>query len=340
MSVTIRDIARASGYAPSTVSQALSNTGSLKRKTREHIREVARKLGYYDPVEAIGTHVDVRGKSFFIVMPGSAPVPPVQEHEKVYAETFPGRVLKGIGDALESVRAVPILMSGNQFISSGDNERVATIVVGGNVDAELTQALRQSEPPVVVVGSHVPANDIAAVEVDFVSAIRDVVRHLVELGHRRIALLNGPPTTLTSDQKLTGFVRAAFDHGLDAGMIAAVENSQEAAKEKALALLTSAWREATAIVCAYETLAIGVLHAAYELGISIPGDLSVTACHDDGPSMMAIPPLTTAALPSERMGRLAVSLALSVGSNRDLDGVRLVVAPDLVVRSSTGPPGK
>src|SRR5690606_11689864 len=155
-----------------------------------------------------------------------------------------------------------------------------------------------------------------------------------------IGFVNGPLTWRTSNQKLTGFVRSAFDFNLPLHYITSVADPWNTADVTALlkSLLASEWKQVTALVGAYESIGVAALRAAKALGMDVPTDLSVLTCPDEGTACSGEPPLATVALPVVRMGKLAALLVVSATRNADVIGTRFVVQPALVVRESTAPP--
>lgn len=334
MPVTIREIARKVGMSPSTVSQALSGKGKLRWETRMRVRAAARELGYYLADDPFGINPVISGRPIRIVFGGQQRAP---EASKLGA--FASRVLDGVQSVLRPYRT--------HLVWGSDADAgvvlpglIGTLVIGGAVSNALVQAIEATHLPAVTVGCHVDScSTLGAVEADAIEGIRLSVAYLYELGHRRIALLNGSQSTRTSDQKLTGFLRACHDYGLPACYIASVDPpwSFDHALPLARSLLSSAWTGVTAVIAAYESLGAAVLEACRELGRSVPGDLSVIAYHDEELAGSTTPKLTAVSLPLYQMGRLAATHLVAASENTDLVGVRIVLPPRLSVRESTGP---
>ncbi len=162
------------------------------------------------------------------------------------------------------------------------------------------------------------------------------VRHLRELGHRRIGHLAGPQTVSTGLWRREGFERAMAEAG--GGPVAVAAAYDREAGERAAELLL-ADDGLTAIACANDLLALGAVAAARRCGRRCPADIAIVGYNDMPLIDILDPPLTTIRISSEEMGR-AAGLRLLRAIGEDVGGIdRTVVAPALVIRGSTAPPG-
>jgi LacI family transcriptional regulator len=161
--------------------------------------------------------------------------------------------------------------------------------------------------------------------------------HLLDIGHRRIAVVAGPRLLTTVSHRVDGFVEAlrARNVLLSAGQVVASDFSEEGGYRGTVELLNRGL-ESTALFCASDVMAIGALQALKERGIRVPEDLSLVG-FDDIPIMRQLTPaLTTVSLPLERMGEAAMNMALGPGETRRR---RVQMEPaTVVVRESTAPP--
>jgi DNA-binding LacI/PurR family transcriptional regulator len=201
-----------------------------------------------------------------------------------------------------------------------------------------------------------PLPHIASVNVDDHGGGCAAAAHLLELGHRRIAVVttgDGPagvaarPTVdavagkYVSRERLAGYLDALGPAGVRPLVHVQHDNSEDEAYEAALVLLR---REdpPTAVLCNSDVLAVGVLHAAEELGLDVPGDLSVVGFDDSPLARRVRPMLTTVRQDVEAKGKAATSVLLegmarAGGSGR---AKRVVLPTELVVRDSTAPPAR
>ncbi|MGO4753080.1 substrate-binding domain-containing protein, partial [Streptomyces sp. 2MCAF27] len=163
-------------------------------------------------------------------------------------------------------------------------------------------------------------------------------RHLVELGHRRIAMVSGPDHDFCR-ARLSGYVAALAEAGLptDPGLLVKTQLTREHGYVAARELLSRPDRP-TAVFTANDMQAVGVYQAARELGLGIPHDLSVVG-FDDVPAVAWMdPPLTTVHQPLAEMATAATELALALGRGEAVPQVGLEIVTTLTVRESTAPP--
>jgi DNA-binding LacI/PurR family transcriptional regulator len=168
---------------------------------------------------------------------------------------------------------------------------------------------------------------------------RAAVRHLTGLGHRRIAMIGGPPDVLCCTARLDGYRSGLEAAGVpaDPDLVVRADLTREAGRVAARELLARPDRP-TAVFAANDLQALGVYQAARERGLSIPGDLSVVG-FDDLPVVAWVdPPLTTVHQPLTEMARAATELALTLGRGEQAPQTGLEIATTLTVRGSTAPP--
>jgi DNA-binding LacI/PurR family transcriptional regulator len=212
------------------------------------------------------------------------------------------------------------------------------IVVSARLSVEQHAQLRSRAIPLVVLDpSGEPAHGTPSVGATNWNGGLIAARHLLELGHRRIAMVNGPDEYLCCRARLDGY-RA----GLDAAGVPAdpslvrvaplyVEGGRDAARELF-------GERPTAIFAANDLQALGVYEAAREAGLRIPEDLSVVGFDDLAFTQWSQPPLTTVRQPLLRMGAAAADLVMDLAAGRTPEQERIELATTLVVRRSTAPP--
>lgn len=189
-----------------------------------------------------------------------------------------------------------------------------------------------------------PTGELPA-DVPFVGATnwtggRSATRHLLDLGHRRIAMVAGPDRVLCCRARLDGYRAAMEATGVPvtADLIAHADLTREAGRAAALTLLDRPDRP-TAIFASNDLQALGVYSAARALGLRIPADLSVVGFDDLPLAAVVDPPLTTIHQPLTEMAAAATELALALGRGQGTSRVGLELATTLTVRESTAAPG-
>ena len=166
------------------------------------------------------------------------------------------------------------------------------------------------------------------------------VRHLVGLGHRRIGMAAGPQTTTTGQERLEGGRAALRKHRvrLDEDLVVVAEGFQEENGYLAGRRLLRTGEPPSAVLCANDLIALGVLRAARELGLKIPADLSIVGFNDVPRSDLLDPPLTTVHVPQHEMGVRAANLLIAAIEGEPIEQRRIVLETKLIDRGSTAAP--
>jgi DNA-binding LacI/PurR family transcriptional regulator len=189
-------------------------------------------------------------------------------------------------------------------------------------------------PAVVLLNRRVP--DRASVVLDSAGGMKQAVRHLAELGHRRCVFVSGPRRSWSNQQRKQGLRAAAPAHGIEYDVIGPVAPQFQSGLECAEEILKTG---ATAVLAYNDLVAVGILSRLAELGVGVPEQLSVVGFDDIPLAAMVIPPLTTVSLPTMRAGATAVEVLLDrLQSRSPLPPTVRNLPATLVVRGTTGPP--
>jgi LacI family repressor for deo operon, udp, cdd, tsx, nupC, and nupG len=201
------------------------------------------------------------------------------------------------------------------------------------------RALVERKLPVVFVNGYLDDVEAPFISSDESAAMELAVGHLVALGHRRIGFASGPERFLVVQRKLAGF-RTSMKAQLGLGdqavdeLVALSMFGVEGGAAAAGRLLDA---DATAVVCGSDMMALGVIRAARQRGLSVPADVSVVG-YDDAPMVeFTDPPLTTVRQPVHAMGLAAVQALLEDVRGHTTPHTEYLFRPELVVRNSTGP---
>jgi len=230
--------------------------------------------------------------------------------------------------------------------SGGDsffNEVRGVITAGGLVSRSLLGSIRERGLPAVIIGGHLPGSDIPSVGSNNAEGVRDAVRHLTDLGHRRIGLINGPTDTYTSLEKKAGYLSALAEAGIaaDLSLIRWHDGPSGFDVEDAIAMtgeLLDLDQRPTAIVFASDGMALAGMSACRSRQLSIPGDISILGFHDDPDAQMASPQLTTVRVDRHEWGAAAVRRMLTALDDGATTADRLLLPTNLIVRDSTSTP--
>jgi LacI family transcriptional regulator len=171
------------------------------------------------------------------------------------------------------------------------------------------------------------------------SGARNLTRHLVGLGHRRLGFICGPAGWIAGQERLSGYNSALAEARVlaDPELLRFGEADTDTGRRAGGELLDLA-QPPTAIVCFNDKIAVGVLQAAAERGLRVPRDLSVTGFDDIDVSRATSPQLTTVRQPLQEMGRMAVTTLVRLLERQRLDALHIELATEVVIRGSTATP--
>jgi DNA-binding LacI/PurR family transcriptional regulator len=210
--------------------------------------------------------------------------------------------------------------------------------------------------PVVAISAHGSEEGVTHIVLDHLKAAEMALRHLYDLGHRKIAFMRGPQAIPDSEFRWEGIEHAACELGLelDPELVTRIDasNGSGSWSENAgthpmspeigyvpMVQLLEKTREFTAVFCFNDIAAIGVIRALNESGLSVPGDVSVVGFDDIQSAAFCTPSLTTVRQPLNEMGKRGARILLERIANPEKTelAAEVVMEPELVVRESTGP---
>jgi DNA-binding LacI/PurR family transcriptional regulator len=321
--VTIARIADAAGVSVPTVSKVVNGRADVAPQTRERVERLLHEHGYRRPAPALETRSQLLDVVFnelespwaMEIIKGVEEVG--REHGLgvvLSAQEGPGALGRSWVDAVASRRSVGLIL-----------------VVSELTPAQIGRLTARSIPFVVVDPAGQPAPDVPAVGATNWNGGLEATRHLLELGHRRIGMIGGPPTMLCSRARVDGYRAALETAGLevDPDLLRWGTFHLEAGYEEGRALL-SLPEPPTAIFAGSDLQAFGVYEAARVMGVEIPRQLSVIGFDDLPMARWVGPPLTTIRQPLTEMAATAARMVLGQGEER-----RVELATTLVQRQST-----
>ena len=329
---TIREIADQAGVSIATVSRVLNGRGDVSDETRDLVSRVIRENGYTANRNARGLSAGRTGLVGVVV-------------PLVFPAYF-AYILAGAAEALFE-RDLQIVLSptGNEYareVSVFNRLHGVTdgslIILPEESSEELERHLDNGFRFVVIDPLMQLDERIPSVSAANTSGADQAMRHLLQLGHRRIAHITGPKGWLATEDRRRGY-RAALaaagtlpDPGLEAEAIPEIDSGRDAAT--ALLALPD---PPTAIFAFNDNIAIGAVQAARARGLRVPDDLSVVGFDDVEHATVVTPALTTVRQPLAEMGRTAVSLLSRLMERQSLETLHVELATRLVVRDSTAP---
>ncbi|MEJ5239252.1 MAG: LacI family DNA-binding transcriptional regulator [Limisphaera sp.] len=333
--VRLKDIALRAGVSVMTVSKALRDAPDVAEATRARIQALAREMGYVP--DAVAQGLRTRATRLFGVI-----IPAVTH--PVYA-----RILLALeerthelGYDLICAHTLNLLEREEYAIRRMLSRRVEGLflcpVPRLQGEARIYQELAASQTPVVLLGQPPPhCEQFPSAAGDDVTGAYLATRHLLELGHRRIAFLAGPIAAPWAQERLEGYRRALREEGIEPEdrLLFPGGTTIEDGVHAAQHLLTEA-PDATAVFASNDLTAIGCGHYLLEHGVRIPQDMSLVGYGNTLAAEYFRVPLTTLRQPKRRLGNAAMNLMSRLLRRQSAESIRLPVT--LAVRASTAPP--
>lgn len=339
--VTMQDVAEQAKVSKTAVSLAFNDNSRLSDATLKHILAVAADLGYsQDPAaRMLRTR---RTNSLGLLLP--------QQLDKVLENPYYSQFLQGIGQICQREGFTLLLappLRGSMLKTIPYAAVDGFIVSGLEYDRGEVSALRQRGIPFVLVDSEIHEG-VPSVEIEDGDGIEQLVRHLLDLGHRSIAILaietgidggyvnwRGPML-----RRMQGTIAALAAYDLtpeSRGILLREVQCTRAGGKKAFQEMWAQQERPTAIVAFSDIIALGVLDAARESGVSVPGEVSVSGFDDLAEASWSMPSLTTVRQPIESKGRLAAEfLVESISAADSSRAHQQRLHTTLLVRDSTG----
>lgn len=335
---SIREVAARAGVSLGTVSNVLNHPEIVAASTRERVLQVIKELGF------------VRNGSAHQLRSGSSLCIGLVVLD--VANPFFTEVARGVEDAANEAGYVVILCNSDdsaekelRYLHVLEEQRTAGILITPvQDDPGYLERLRQQEIAVVLLdrsgGSSEPGN-LCSIAVDDVLGGELATRHLLELGHRRIAFVSGPLSIRQCAERRAGMVRAIEAAGLDPQQVildVPTASQNATSGEKCVDLLLHAQCRPTATFCANDLLALGVMRGLRQHGIAIPEEMALIGYDDVEFASSLSPALTSVRQPKYQLGYTATELLLNeVNEAWQHQHKQVVYQPELIIRASTVP---
>ena len=327
---SIKDVAKLAGVSTATVSRTLSMPEKVSERTRMRVLRAVEDTGYRLNTAARQFRRQ-RTETILVVVPdiGNPFFSNIIQGIETEAQRQGYRVVLGESDS-----------SQREMTSYAGymRQQHADGAILLSVDRASEFAAESQNMPVVMACEYLPKSPFPTVRINNSQAAMDAVSYLIDLGHRRIAYINGPADSPLCKDRLRGYTRAMKTAGLaiEPQWVAAGDYSPESGRLAAIELLQLK-NPPTAIFTASDPMAIGALRAATELGVSIPGQLSLIGFDDIRFAEYMSPSLTTVHQPREDIGRTAMENLFKLLRGEAV-AAKTVLEHQLVIRESTGKP--
>lgn len=323
------------GVSQSTVSRALRGDPRVREETRQRVDAAARRLGYVPNSLAAGLVSRSTRTVAVIVSDLSNPF-------------FPA-LLTPVYDELQLMGYRVVLFTERTDIPTGqetlrrllDRSIDGVLVTTATLDSRFTTELQQRGLPIVLLNRYIDGLDVDRVLSDNRGGAEIGGRHLLDMGHRRIAVIRGPANTSTSRDRLAGLAEALAEGGapLDAGLLREGTYSHQSGYQHTRELLRLP-DPPTAIACGNDVVAFGAIDAVLSLGKLVPRDVSILGFDDIPMAAWEVFQLSTLRQPIGDMARAATRmLAERIESPSAIGPGRMqIFATSLVRRTTVGPP--
>lgn len=333
---TLRDVAEAAGVHAATASRALNpkTRGLVNAETARRVLRAAEALGYR-PNPIARSLKTAKSHTIGLVIPD------------LTNPLFPP-IVRGIEDVLGPAGYTALIGNTDNdpqreeaLVASLRSRHVDGLIIAtARLEHPLLRHLHEQRVPMVLINRRTAEVDIGCVIPDDAAGISQAVKHLADLGHRRIAHLAGPQTTSTGVTRANAFRTAVREHGLDddPSLIVTCDYWSEQEGARALRHLLDSGVEMTAVVAGNDLVALGCYDVFAERGISCPDDVSVVGFNGMPFLDKLRPPLTTVAIPQYQIGVEAARMLLELFAEPDRPPRSVLLPLTLVVRGSTAPP--
>ena len=330
MAHTMREVAKRAGVSLATVSRVLNNTQYIAEETRRRVLDAVREFNYFKNVHARRLATG-RSDLFGLV---------ISEIANPY---FP-EIIRGY-QAMAWNRGFDVLICNTEY----DRERTKAVmrklresdvrgvaIVTSSVDKSMVSELTAAGIPAVLCNSEPASKLVGNISIEYEHGVKKAIAHIVELGHRRSAVIAGP-----ADNRTAVTIKNALVSGLTArGMkpVCVLESDYRVdAGASAVREILSRKETPTVVFCGNDLIAMGAMSALEESGARVPEDVSVIGIDDIFFAFLARPPLTTISVPREQLGVKAFEALERMLKLKRQKGSNYVLETDLVVRKSTAP---
>jgi LacI family transcriptional regulator len=333
--VTIQDVAARAGVSAMTVSRVLNQPARVAPATRERVEQAIRELGFVPNALARGL---LRGRTHTVALLVSD-----------IGNPFFTQIVRGAEDVAQRNGYIVILANSDespekerQYVQTLLSRQIDGLLVApvGNASRPLLDMLIRHHKPFVLIDRTIDGVQADTVVGDSVGGARMLTEHLIGLGHRRIALINGSAEVSTARERRRGYVEGLRLHGIEAHpeLIAEGNFKREGGRRAAKQLLALPPDERpTAILADNNFHAIGAIEVLRDAGVVVPDDMALV-CFDDTELVSAIQPfLTVVSQPARTFGTIGMQFLLERLDGGETQPPRKVVLPpELTVRISCG----
>jgi LacI family transcriptional regulator len=337
-SITIKDIAKKAGVAHSTVSLVMNNKGYVSESLRKKVLKTAKDLGYEPNLIARG----LINKRFPVV----AAIFP--ENPAFFTITYFVQIISGIQDVCKDTDNALMIFNldqtqGESYYQVSKKWLTNNLIIM-NIDYtrdmyQDIKILKKNNISFVLINKYLGDDDVSYINVDNFDGVHQALKHLIDLGHTEIGLINGDLNAPDGMERFDAFKRILKEYNLKFDPEYVYEGgyfSFDCGEKAALQFLNSK-KKPTAVFSASDNLAIGFMRVIKTKGFSVPSDLSLVSFDDSLEANYVTPRLTTVRQPLVEIGREAARLVLKQSAEKKFKTKHVTLKTELIVRESTKP---
>lgn len=337
MTVTIKDVAKLAGVAPSTVSRVIANNPRISEATKKRVKEKMAELGYHPNFNARSL-ASQNSQAIGVVMPSSG--------DKALQNPFFPEVIRGISTKAHENQYALFLTTGNSENEIYDG--VVGVVEGGRVDGivllysrvddHIMGYLKDKSFPFVVIGKpYRYQEEITHVDNDNFKAAQMATDHLINQKHERIGFVGGNLDLVVTVDRLLGYEKAVRQAGFSYKNEYVVHGEflEEGGRE-AINELMSLKKPPTGLVVTDDLMALGILNTIGEMGVNVPGDISIVSFNNVLLAELSTPSLTSVDIDIFSLGYKAADCLIEKIKMPEIKPKRVTVPYRLVERNSCG----
>lgn len=330
--VTLLDVAEAAGVSRATASLVIRKSPLVADETRRRVEQAMAKLGYVYNMGAASMRA-TRSNTVGVIIPN-------------LGNPFFAAMLAGLEQALEDAGLIVVMANSRE--SAAKQETILHRMRERGIDGLILCPAAETRPsllaktiewrlPIVQALRYVSDSRGDYAGADYAGGMRQAVDHLTEAGHRSIAFAAGGPVHSAYRERLAGFRAAMADHGLDAGAVLEMPLNPTAT---AVSTLLAHPLRPTAVICFNDIMAGGIANGLTDIGVKVGAEFSVVGFDDLAEAELVRPRLTSIATFPGEIGEAAARLLLERLATPERADRRVVNLTRLVLRQSTGAPGR
>lgn len=331
--VTIKDVARKAEVSPASVSKVINKRPHVSPKTKAKVLKAIQELNYEPNATARKLVMKTTENIGFII----------RSSTKGRANPFYVKILDGVESVIKKEGFNLLFSTVEEKLKGPENlpkkikeSNVDGLIIVGIIDNNFIYEIIKKELPLVLVDYYLKEKELNYVLTDDLRGAYKAVSWLIELGHRKIAMINGPQTHTSFLDRFRGYKLTLLDHGIkyEKEYVQTVPKGGIECGYRAGKHLLELKQPPSAVFCANDNIAIGAMKIIKDRGLRIPGDISVVGFDDIEQASHIEPPLTTVRVHNEELGRVAVQKLIEAMNNRSKRPERTIIPTELIIRES------